>query len=116
MIPEIVDFVIEGDDLTQMRQVLKQYKNNFNYVSALYISLVRQTMHVFRTAVQNGDLELLRYMHENLQYPWSANLPLADDAAGRGHIECLQYVHDHGSRMNLNTRKHSMFQVRIFPS
>ena len=44
-------------------------------------------------AAENGDLECLKYLHEN-GYPWYSNT--CKSAAASGNLECLKYAHENG--------------------
>ena len=43
---------------------------------------------------QNGNLELLQFLHEN-GCPWDVRY-LFLNAARNGHLECLKYAHENG--------------------
>ena len=49
---------------------------------------------------QNGNLELLQYLHEN-GCPWDKRT--CSEAALYGHLECLQYAHEKGCPWNEET-------------
>jgi hypothetical protein len=51
-------------------------------------------------AAGNGDLNCLKYLHEN-NCPWS--VITCSNAAERGHLDCLKYAHENGCPWNTTT-------------
>ena len=48
-------------------------------------------------AARRGSVECLRYLHEN-GYPWDASI--LSSAAEKGHLECFQYAYENGCPWN----------------
>jgi hypothetical protein len=46
------------------------------------------------TAAKNGHLHILKYLHEQQNFPWDSLTCTA--AAEGGHLECLKYAHRSG--------------------
>ena len=42
----------------------------------------------------NGNVEFLRFLHENVGCPWDEET--CREAAANGHLECLKYAHENG--------------------
>lgn len=55
-------------------------------------------------AAEYGQLETLKYLHEN-GCPWNSNT--CARAAGKGHLDCLIYLHENGCPWDLLTCIHS---------
>jgi hypothetical protein len=68
----------------------------------LYETCINQTEQCETTneAAKKGHLECLKYLHENGR-PWDADT--CECAAENGHIECLKYAHKNGCKWNANT-------------
>ena len=55
-------------------------------------------------ASQNGHLNCLKYAHEN---SCSWNEKTCRRAAYNGHLDCLKYAHENGCKWNKNTREYA---------
>ncbi|ATZ81196.1 ankyrin repeat domain-containing protein [Bodo saltans virus] len=51
-------------------------------------------------AASKGHLECLKYLHEN-DCPWDEET--CEYAASKGHLECLKYAHENGCPCDINT-------------
>ena len=49
----------------------------------------------------NGNVEFLRFLHENVGCPWDEET--CREAAGNGHLECLKYARENGCPWNKKT-------------
>ena len=55
---------------------------------------------MFLTAARFGNLEILKYLHEN-GCPWYSDT--CSSAADGGHLMCLTYAHEHGCKWEEDT-------------
>lgn len=54
------------------------------------------THYTMDTIASNGNLELMKYLHERYGYRFENNMNTCRFATMYGHVECLQYAHEHG--------------------
>ena len=65
------------------------YQRNMNKLP----NMNKHTAATTLEAAKNGDLECLKYLHEN-GCPWDADATRM--AAAHGHLECFKYLHENG--------------------
>ena len=91
---------IAAANMERMRRIFPEIQNTEDPFDLIYIFETKGATLVAHNAARHGDLDCLKYAHEN---GYILDTFTCKFAAMNGHLECLKYAHENGFPWNKQT-------------
>jgi hypothetical protein len=94
LIRALCERAIQDKRLCIMRRVCDSIEDVY------LLAYLKEHTNFVKVAVEEGDLDTLKYLHEELECEWDSCA--CEYAARKGRLEFLKYLHEHGCEWNAN--------------